>query len=37
MATIIFIIPFVVLYILSDTITELLSDGKSFAPKETKF
>jgi len=31
-----FLIPFVVLYLLSDTITEVLSEGKSFAPNELK-
>jgi len=31
-----FLIPFVILYLLSDTITEVLSDGDSFAPNETK-
>jgi len=37
MTTIIFLIPFVILYLLQDTITEFLCKGKSFAPNETKW
>jgi len=36
LSVIAFLIPFVILYLLSDTITEALSEGKSFAPNETK-
>jgi len=34
--TIVFLVPFYVLWLLSDTITEFLSEGKSFAPNELK-
>lgn len=34
---VLFLVPFFILWLLSDTITEFLSDGKSFANNETKF
>jgi len=34
---ILFLVPFFILWLLSDTITEFLSGGKSFAINETKF
>lgn len=34
---VLFLVPFFVLWLLSDTITEFLSDGKPFANNETKF
>mgnify|MGYP003639500789 FL=1 len=33
---IVFLAPFFILWMLSDTITEFLSKGKSFAPNELK-
>jgi len=36
METIIFLIPFVILYLLQDTITEFLCKGKSFVNDENK-
>jgi len=36
MTTIIFLIPFVILYLLQDTITEFLYSGKSAMPNELK-
>lgn len=33
---VLFLAPFYVLWLLSDTITEWLSNGKSFAPNELK-
>ena len=37
MGTFILIAILAILYILKDTITELLSGGKKFAPNETKW
>lgn len=36
MTTIIFLIPFVILYLLKDTITDFLCKGKSFVNDENK-
>ena len=36
MSVILFIFAIIVLYFLQDTITEYLSNGKSFLPKEMK-